>query len=241
MSLVRKVTIDGKRKRLSSSSNKGTGKARRMVVSRPLGMKGVHTFNRYTTPTYLGFNNINGFVRGASVEGFSLGFYFNLIGGVNMAGAIGNVYALPDQTDFSNLFDRYRLKSIEMTIIHTTDSTAGVVSTGAPMLPTYYIYPDYNNSGTSTVNNALCREGLIIWKPSSDNAIFKKKFYPRILTSENSTTAPEMPRDTFVPVDSAARYHGIRIASDSMNQVTSTVVNPLTILFKFEMDFKTYQ
>lgn len=244
MSLVRKVTIDGGKKRKLSRSTSRSSEGRRGTVSVPrLAMKGVHRFNRYSAPIYLGFNNVNGFSRGATVEGSTLGFYWNLVAGTHLIGAVNNTYALPDATDFSNLFDRYRIKSVEMTIIHCTDSTAGVVSAGAPMLPTYYIYPDYNTSGVTTVAEALCREGLVIWKPSSDKAIFKKKFFPRLNTLEGAagTGAPEMPVGTFIPTTSTGRYHGVRIATDAMNQVTSAVITPLTIHFKYEIELKSYQ
>ena len=96
--------------------------------------------------------------------GFSLGSYdmefsFALAGQNNyIGGGFINTSALPDVTEFTNLYDQYRIDKIHMRFGFTNNSSG--VNTPTTELPILKICTDYDDVGAITSNQILQYAGM---------------------------------------------------------------------------------
>lgn len=246
--VVRKVTQDErptKRAKMSVSNN-----VKRSYRRVPRSIKQNRwSFERMTNPIPLTYNNANGFYNAAATLNYGICLKLSFaLSQVYMYGGVQNTTAsVPGYTDFQNLFDLFRIDWVEMIITHAcTSNTINVNNsgTGVTCHPTYYIaYDNTDNQVTSTLNEIQQKSGVILWRPNASGEVFKKRFYPTIMSTvgnAGSTTNQqlEVPRGAFISTAATtAQFAGIDIGTDSFSQLGSTNT-PIQFNFKYGLTCK---
>lgn len=124
-------------------------KARR--VPRSLRIRGLHTFRR-TVNFPLVYTPNAGFVSGA-LSGSSATFTFSLSELRMYLGAGSVAFAIPSYTDFTNLFDAWRIKSVKISMFfQNTSSTVASATTNMPLLVHAWDYEDNSVDASSAIN-----------------------------------------------------------------------------------------
>jgi hypothetical protein len=82
---------------------------------------------------------------------------------------------LGGSTDFTTLFEQYRIKKLRMILTCTTFNTASDVP-----FPRAFIAPDYNDSAIDTAGSILQREGVITHEFTPTNPSITVEINPKI-------------------------------------------------------------
>jgi len=142
----RRRVVSARRSRLTFGRNLG-GRVRRSMIGR----SDVHSFSRWVT-SWADYNTTTGVNAGTDR------WYFNGDGATRQCSmsfgfTLGD---LPNVTEFSNLFDNYRINMIKFTIKLTnvpeayyTSNATGISS--ANIYPTIWMVRDHDDSSTATV------------------------------------------------------------------------------------------
>jgi len=197
----------------------------------------------------LTYQNANGFYNvAASVNiGSNMKLSFT-INSVLLYGGVSNTTAsIPSPTDFTNLFDYYRIDWVELITTHACQANSANVNVsgaGVTCNPNYYIaYDSTDNFVAPTLNDVQQAAGTVLWRPNGGGEIFKKRFYPRLSSTvgnSGSTTNQflEVPKNAWVNSSSTtAAYGGILIGTDSFSQLGSTFT-PVQLNFRYGISCK---
>lgn len=245
--LVRKVTNERSVKRQRTSQGK-----RMPLYASVYDTQRIYKFERITNGLPMTYNNTNGFYNsaGTTIYGTQLAFSFAL-SQVYMYGSVSNTTTtLPSNSDFSNLFDFFKIDWVEIIITHACKDTSIQANTwvAGAMNPNYYIAQDQTDAYlTEDISAIQQKAGCVMWRPSSNGEIFKKRFYPRLnstVANPSSTTNQflELPKGAFISTaGNAITWNGIKIATDSMSQLNSTVFMPVQFNFRYGVSCKGFK
>jgi len=224
----------------SSSSSLSSSSSR---IPRYIPMKGMHKFSR-TIPINLSLNSALGFVddAGATVGSF-LSFTYTLAG-VRVNGNTGlfsRTYNMPNSSDFTNLFDNYRIDGVTIKMISGVTGV-GVQTTTGHVMPWLWVFNDQDDGlAPAAPSQFMEREGLRVVS-FSDSNIQTHKCSPRLATQHYNGIALSGygVGNKYAFVDSAypnVEYYGTKIGYSS---VTTTNINIGTIQFliKYDMTMK---
>ena len=183
-------------------------------------------------------------VTGAVNLGFAMAFNFSLLYVTAYGNYLGTQpsYAgvVPNSSDFTNLFDQYRIDSVEMTIISSsTNSSTATPTTGEPVI---WLFNDLDDAVAPTsVGQFLEREGLRTIS-FGDHNVKKHRVYPRITVSAFQGVLPAYAAGgKYQWLDIAypdIKYFGTKMYYDNSGVANNTVIANVTILFKYNMTFK---
>lgn len=127
---------------------------RKQRVPRGLAQYNVHHFKR-SVQSYWPMNLQTGFNLGA----YDMEFSFALAGVNNyIGGGFISTSAMPDVTDFTNLYDQYRIDKVHMRFGFTNNSSG--VNTPTTELPILKIATDYDDVAATTSSQILQYAGM---------------------------------------------------------------------------------
>lgn len=200
---------------------------RTMTVSRPLRVRNSYYFSRYG---YYAFSNFTtdaaGQIFGAIMaQGFTSVFWNPTIGQVNLEGS----------SEFSALFDQYKLHSYTVEFIPRWDSKD--LEAGTNYLPSLYYYFDTDD------NNPPANAGEVMQRPHVRRVTFNK---PIVIKCKSPTVASNIyqsaltvgyggRRSPWIDINSSAVPHyGIKF----FIQGRASTTYALDFRFRFNMSFK---
>lgn len=190
--------------------------------------RGVHTFSRYCAST-------------DPIE----------CNGVYKAGSIvTSLSQLVQSSDFTNLFDQYRIRRVIVSIQMINNPDAVTVlngqGSGLPFNPSnwypkiWYI-PDYDGGSDETISSIKERQGVRckIFRP---NTAVRFSFVPkcRVLTYSTSTSTGYAPKNIMVDMtDTAVEHFGIKYVIDT-NQQDPQNEYPFKFVIEKKLVFSCY-
>lgn len=185
----------------------------------------------------------NGFnINGVSSGSFNMQFAFTLSGvQVYIAGVLSTTLAMPSYTEFTSLYDQYRINYVDCEFMFSNNNSS--VNSPSTCLPVMYMVKDYDDSNQAFVSdlqqystqqtwqlgNQHGKDGIkrIRIKPNVDVAV-----YNTALTTGYARGKPQF-IDTGSP---AVPHYGIKIAYDPINYTAaSTILGYMTCVFRYHL------
>lgn len=159
---------------------------------------------------------------------------------------------LVQTSDFTNLFDQYRIRRVILTIqmITNPDSAAytnayAQVNTAGITLPNWYPkvwwLPDYDGGPDETISSIKERQGVRC-KILRPNSVVRISFVPkcRTLTYSTSTSTGYSPKNIQIDMtDTAVEHFGIKYVFDT-NQQDPTDAYPFKFVVEKKLVFTCY-
>lgn len=117
---------------------------RRARIPKTIALKGVHTFKRTVAISAVPWTPSTGVTQGATTSP-NASFSFSLQNVVFTVGATATTYSVPNYTQFTSLFDDWRIKgvAVRMFFAHTSESSTSNTQ-GAPMI--HYVWDPTDNT-----------------------------------------------------------------------------------------------
>lgn len=131
---------------------------------------------------------------------------------------------LPNYTEFTNLFDRYRINKVSLTFVPNWDSNDANASAGVLAVnPSIYSMIDYTEDGTPLALNEFYENPKC--KITRGGKIHKRYFTPAVLGSnfETVTTTAYTPKwkQWLTTDDPATPHYALKVACDKLNAGTA--------------------
>lgn len=203
----------------------------------------VHYFNR-STYANLSMNQATGF---NALGQYDLAFTFRLDGvQVYCGGSFVSTQALPGYTDFTNLFDCWRIKCVDVALGFTNNSSGiNVPTTGLPILSVVEDHddvaavaaPDYNQfHNVRTVQ--IGQQG-----GSAKDGFYHMRIYPRpqMMMYKTAVTTGFGPSEKPVWIQTLSPdipHNGLRIGWNTYGLTTNVGIGNLVLNFKIHYEFK---
>lgn len=205
------------------------------------------TFTGATLSQVIGVDVYNGFTyNGVSTGGFNMEMAFTLGGTVFYFGGVSTfTAAMPNYTEFTSLYDQYRIDGVDVELIFSNDQSS--VNSPATSLPLLYYAIDYDDANTVGVpdivqydNHKMFQLGSpslpdgikrIHIKPNVDMALYNgvSTGYARFPNARVDTGSPNVP------------HYGLKMAFDGFKSPgASTIVGYLNVVVRYHLTmFKT--
>lgn len=156
--------------------------------------------------------------------------------------------SLPNYTEFTNLFDQYRINYIEVKFIYDHNvgevaSSAGIAANANMGLPNVYLARDYDDaSALGGIDEYLQYEGCIVRRLGD---IFSIRIYPHIASAAYSGTFTSYKNDTRAWIDvnsTGVAHYGLKMGVDASmcNSAAGAAVaiGRLTLIHTYNISFK---
>lgn len=197
--------------------------AYRVTKSLSLFQKGrIHNFSRYTnTLGALNHNNWSVAPAADATDGSSIVFTSQAAAAVGYAGIGFRLADLQNYTEFSNLFDHYMIRGVQLTFSFLVDNnTLG----GGFLSPQLYIVTDYDdNTVPASVGELIqyphCQQINLHDHASSTVSVFIR---PRVMNAADSAQQPRSRQPWIDMASPTVVYNGIKIALVDRNAAAST-------------------
>ena len=218
----------------------------------PRGMlsKREHSYTRTITSS-LGIGNSNGVMVNTlgtiglnGSAAYDIEFDYSLSGvQLYLGGAPSLFYDMPNLTDFTNLYDSYRIDSIQMCVQFT--STNSGTSSPNQAMPVLYHCIDYNDVGAVNLSGILQYDNLKTWACGLDGGVMKKirftplpqefVYYSSLLTGYEQGSSKKW-KNSSVP---GIKHYGNKMFVDpQVFTGTSQVLGNLTFQWKYTISCK---
>lgn len=235
--------------------NASAKKSRKSSTSKSLRYGRKHTLSKSSLSTHkyvrsctfgqsyvVGIDTRTGFsLNGTSTGLFNMQFNFTLAG-VNsqFGGAAPTVLPLPNYTEFTALYDQYKIDYVECQFFFS-NNTSSVNSPGTTM-PIMYLCKDYDDSNVANYTDLQQYQNCKCWqlgnRTNSDGkyTIFVKPNVD-IALYQGITTGYARGKSMFVDTSSpSVPHYGIKIAYDPIfTPASATNVGYLTCTFKYHL------
>lgn len=137
-----------------------------------------------------------------------------------------NLSQVPGYTDFTALYDFYKIKAIKLSFVPWSNVTNG--NSGTEHFQRIFTVIDYNDVGIPTAVTDLQQYKSCKWSPN--NRIHKRYFKPKTIIDSYNELALVLDKQPWVPTTNTTNsYYGIKWAIESQ-------IN-LTTLYKIEAKF----
>lgn len=137
-----------------------------------------------------------------------------------------NLTQVPGYTDFTALYDFYKIKAIKLSFVPWSNVTNG--DSGTEHFQRIFTVIDYNDVGIPTAVTDLQQYKSCKWSPN--NRIHKRYFKPKTIIDSYNELALVLDKQPWVPTTNTTNsYYGIKWAIESQ-------IN-LTTLYKIEAKF----
>lgn len=207
----------------------------------------IYPFER-TTRIQFTLNNLTGFIGASSDRQIALSFGLEQTGIWYVNAGISSDITNPGYTDFTNLFDQYRINRVELKFIwqaNTSEYDPSNQTQSRSIAPLMHMATDYDDSGVFSLDQLLqypnCRT---IQLGQINNA-------GPIHVINNPGVVVESQTDLLTPLPSTMRrspwcdcavpnvkHNGLKISWDSMGQDFDLVAGNLIIMVKYSLEFK---
>lgn len=226
----------------SSLSSMASSRSSSSRVPRYVPLKGIHKFSRNISINFT-LNQLTGFIDAGGVTvGQSLAFTYTLNGVVVKGTGIYNQRTdMPSVSDFTNLFDNYRIDGVAITMISGVTGV-GVQATNSHMMPWFWIFNDQDDGLAPTNDQCMQREGLRILS-FSDTNVKTHRCSPRLATQHYNGIALSGYGigSKYAYVDCAypnVEYYSTKLFCPQANNTTNYLVGTFQFVFKYDMTFK---
>lgn len=149
---------------------------------------------------------------------------------------------VPNASEFTNLFDLYRIKKITVEIFTSfTDNLA--VSPGVISMPVVHIANDYNSTGSYALSDILQYPQMHTYQLGAKP--IKWSFYPHVradvltdITIPTSSSAMQEISPWLDTSSSNILHLGCMIYMNTMGYTSSTNIGTATMLIHYDFEFK---
>lgn len=199
---------------------------------------GIYKFRRSTQQTYL-MNQSTGF-NGA---GKDMTIACNLANvDILLAGSLAYAPAIPNVSEFTNLFDQYRIKRVTIEMFY---GATDVVSPGTTTcIPCFQLANDYNSIGSYNESDMQQYPDMRTYQPTGGGKKIVWSFISRaradVLTSTLilSSSAMNVPSPWLDTSSSTVNHLGCRIFMNNMGVATNQVIGTLLMMIHYDLEFK---
>lgn len=146
---------------------------------------------------------------------------------------------MPNSTDFTNLFDHWRINHVTLKILAASNISS--TSTPTQVMPTLWIFNDTDDSTLPTTTNQFLERENMRTISFTDSNIKQHKCYPKtaISTFQGVVPAYSEARNVWCDTDyPATNFYGVKIYYDTMGNNSNTAVGQLEFLVTYNMSFK---
>lgn len=232
-------------RRISSGGASVTVRPRRARLSRGMLSTHYHQFVRACTfgQSYvIGIDTRTGFsVNGSTTGFFNMQFAFKLEGvNVFINGVSSTTLPLPNYTEFTALYDQYRLDWIECQFVFT-NNTSSVNSPGT-VLPVMYLAKDYDDTNSANYTDLQQYSTQTMWQlgmqhGSDGKKVIRVKPNVDVALYQGVTTGYARGKPMLIDTSSpSVPHYGIKIAYDPVfTPAAATNVGYLTCNFVYHM------
>lgn len=239
----KRMPFFGPFKKQKIASYKKLVRARGSRMQRQLQFKGVHTFKR----------NLAAFVNWSPASGFAIGGPGTFDKGVSVTcslqdltfkiGAVSHTIAIPGATDLATLFDAWRIKSIELKMFSSSNSTAiGGVVFGLPIIVSSV---DLNDDTVPTSRDEIMQNADAKHHQMTEGRPFYRKWQPQMTTASVLGTAGNVAMaksDWVAATNATAKYLGLKMWSEPTgSSATPTVAALFNVYVSVVFECKDYQ
>jgi hypothetical protein len=196
----------------------------------------VHRYSR-TTAQILDMRPATGF-NGVAFDcelSFSLNSLF-----VYLGGTLNATTANPGASDFTALYDSYRLASVEISFMYSGNS-APLAPAASPQLPILNIIFDPTDTSVISLSSILQYQDLHIVQlgnlRTSNGYVLKCRPTPLITAGGSATAASNF--NPWLNIDTpTVPYFGIKMFYDSSGSSVSTITGYLNLYVKYNWEFR---
>lgn len=194
----------------------------------------IHKFTRSVSTTYR-LNLNTGFTDTAFVvQGKFLALSFTLLNFNVWGSGINLGTPLPNSSDFTNLYDTWRLDKVELTLITAATGT-GVADT-KHIMPVMWVVNDYDDRIPPSVPNQMLEADGLRIIDFSNGHVQKHTVYPRVSVSGSAMESAK--GAWFDCQNSATEYVGVKIYYDTLGNTTLYDIGQFEIIAKYHLSFK---
>lgn len=149
--------------------------------------------------------------------------------------------SLPNATEFTALFDQYRIRKINVRVIFSQNSAD--VNTPTLSLPVIHQMNDYNSTGNMNLSDYQQHPELKTWQLGQDKNI-SWSFVPHVrgdLITQGgvlSSSANNMPCPWIDTSSTSIEMLGTRLYMNNLGQNTNTNIGAILFLVDYILDFK---
>lgn len=186
----------------------------------------------------ININPANGFAG----VGFDLGIFPALAAcDINIAGSTIYQPLMPNASEFTNLFDLYRITKVNCTMIYSANDA--ITSTPTQMLPVLHIANDYNSTGSFALTDILQYDTVKHYQLGKEKSV-KWSFVPHTrsdtLTNSGlglSSAAQNKPGQWFDTSSPSIQHYGTRVYMDNFGRSTSADIGTIMLLVEYCLEF----
>lgn len=160
---------------------------------------------------------------------------------INIGGSTIYQPLLPNASEFTNLFDLYRITRVNCTMVYSANDA--ITSTPSQMLPVLHIANDYNSVGSFTLTDILQYDTVKHWQLGKEREV-KWSFVPhtRMDAKTNSglgTSLASMnkPYQWFDTEASSIQHYGTRVYLNNFGRTTSADIGTVMLLIEYCLEF----
>ena len=200
--------------------------------------RGIYQFRRTTQQTFL-MNQSSGF----NGTGKDMTVAICLAhADIVVAGSIQYQPVIPNVSEFTNLFDQYRIKRVTIEMVYGSNNVDTPTSTYC--IPAFHVANDYNSIGSFTDTDMFQYPDMKTYQPSAGQSKIVWSFTPRaradaltdtLITSSSAMNVPSPWLDTS---SSTINHLGCRIFMNNMGVATNNVIGQMLMLIHVDLEFK---
>lgn len=200
---------------------------------------GVYAFRRTTTQSFF-LNTASGF----NAFGFDLTLAPTLASAdIYLSGSPSYTPSIPNASEFTNLFDQYRIKRVTIELFYGQNSVVSPTSTN--VLPCFQIANDFNS--VASFNSADMNQYPQMKTYQLGNGVTNKivwSFQPRaradVVTSAiiSSSSAMNVPSPWLDTSSTSIQHLGCRVFMNNMGITTNHIVGSLLMQIHYDLEFK---
>jgi len=225
---------------------KSTRPTKRMRISRPLRVGGVHSFRR-TTMLPIAYLPATGFSF-AGLSGSALSFTFTLADCRCYLGASSSAVPVPSSTEFSTLFDSWRIRGVKVSaFFQNNTSSTQQITTCMPLLSYVWDKDDHTVASLGDINqfqnvkrfqfgNGAAKSGCLVsyGKPQATST--------GVFTAGGATSGQKVePHSTWMETSAAgiaSEYNSMKVVADLFGATQASSEGIISFYFDVTYEMK---
>lgn len=223
------------KRRTGKTSERGTT-SRAVVLNRPIKTTQKHTFQRTVS-----YNTVLNELTGWAASGiFDIEFTFSLASTfIYIGGAFVGTIPNPGSSEFTPLFERWRIVSVEATPIFTGNSSS--LNSPTTALPLILCVIDYDDTAAISLTQIQQYSNMMMFQLGTGAVVPPTiKFSPRPLAIEYSGVSPgyaitskNVELNTGYP---AIPHYGLKCVFDNQNVSSASLIGTVSWYFRYTFE-----
>lgn len=162
---------------------------------------------------------------------------------VYLNGLLSSSFDLPGFSDFTNLFEEYRLDKIDIMVLPTYANGQITTGAGAAQLPWIVYISDSTDNDAETSLEMIQRQNAKFTQLTNigQHPPYLCSVYPKAQLVLSGSSTPEAPTHRYISTaDASIPHYGFKMAlDDSYNgYTTNTTICQLNIICRYHMSFR---